>query len=203
MPYSFGPHIEPDRLERYSMGQLSEMEIASVEEHLLVCAGCRADLEQMDEFVAAARQALADIPRKAQLDLPLENFPKHHGWSVGKAILIAAVLILTAAPFSLWRPFWNTPIHQQVLLQANRGPDTPQVSPGYLDLRLATPGLTEPGSYQVQLINSTGSPLWSGIGALHRGEVTAAVTSVVSSGQYWVRLFANGQLIREYGLAVR
>ncbi len=89
------------------------------------------------------------------------------------------------------------------MLHANRGPAASVVAPGYLELRLATPGLPDGGVYRVQLVNSSGRQVWSGASTAHNGEIQTPVTTTVESGQHWVRVFGNGQLIQEYGLAVR
>lgn len=50
-------HLDEDVLDRYYLRQLSEQEVASLEEHLLVCASCQCLLEDTDDFVRALRRA--------------------------------------------------------------------------------------------------------------------------------------------------
>ena len=45
-------------LERYSMGRITETEIALLKEHLLICEKCRNTLVQMNLNHAAIREAL-------------------------------------------------------------------------------------------------------------------------------------------------
>ena len=52
------PHISDDLLEGYSMGRLTEPEMAPLEEHLLICEACRDRLVRMDFDIAAIREAL-------------------------------------------------------------------------------------------------------------------------------------------------
>ena len=66
------PHLDSDTLEKYSMLQLSEKAAASVEEHLLICTVCQEALGATDAYVAAMREAGANL-RQA------ERKPKHKG----------------------------------------------------------------------------------------------------------------------------
>jgi hypothetical protein len=50
-------HTSEDVLERYSMSKLSEVELAPVEEHLLVCPLCCERLTWLDRFVDSIRAA--------------------------------------------------------------------------------------------------------------------------------------------------
>lgn len=52
-------HISEDRLELYSMGRLSERDVANIEQHLLICSPCRRKLEEVESFVGAIRAALS------------------------------------------------------------------------------------------------------------------------------------------------
>jgi hypothetical protein len=52
-------HIQDDVLERYALGRITEGgQVGAVEEHLLVCAGCRDRLRGQDEFARVVRAAL-------------------------------------------------------------------------------------------------------------------------------------------------
>ena len=51
-------HPSDDLLERYSMGYPTEVEKATLEEHLLICRECRNQVVQMDLNQAAIREAL-------------------------------------------------------------------------------------------------------------------------------------------------
>jgi anti-sigma factor RsiW len=51
-------HLSDEALERYSLGTLSKQKTIPLEEHLMVCAACRARLKETDDYVAAMRMAL-------------------------------------------------------------------------------------------------------------------------------------------------
>jgi|HubBroStandDraft_6_1064221.scaffolds.fasta_scaffold1998707_2 anti-sigma factor RsiW len=51
--------LERYALKRYALNTLSSQETGQLEEHLLICQRCRTNLEELDEFVAVMRAALA------------------------------------------------------------------------------------------------------------------------------------------------
>jgi len=57
----FVEHAAEDDLERYAMRTLPAPEVESLEEHLLICGGCRDRLTAADEYVAAMHSAAVTI----------------------------------------------------------------------------------------------------------------------------------------------
>jgi anti-sigma factor RsiW len=57
MPDSFHDHLDVDVAERHVAGELTETELAVVEEHLLVCETCRQTVSEMDVFAPLLRSA--------------------------------------------------------------------------------------------------------------------------------------------------
>ena len=53
-------HITEEILEAYSLGQLTEVDIAPVEEHILICPACQERLQATDLFVATIRHVLRE-----------------------------------------------------------------------------------------------------------------------------------------------
>ena len=52
-------HISEDELELYAVSRgLPEGQLAVIEEHLLICEVCQDRLQELDEYVAAMREAL-------------------------------------------------------------------------------------------------------------------------------------------------
>ena len=82
-----GPHIQEDVIEKYSMQQLSEEEIAPLEEHLLTCEPCREWVTESDIYIPAMERAALQIrgaPEK-----------RHAAWAAALAALAVGVVILT------------------------------------------------------------------------------------------------------------
>jgi len=60
MKYYFSVrHASENALEEYALGRLLEPELASLEEHLLLCDECRERLRAVDEFIQMLRVGLA------------------------------------------------------------------------------------------------------------------------------------------------
>lgn len=57
-------HVQDDTLEAYVLGRLGEEELDFVEDHMLVCEGCRLRLVEMESFVKATRLAAMRIREK-------------------------------------------------------------------------------------------------------------------------------------------
>ena len=72
MPHSM--HVDKETLDRYCLGQVSnEMELADLEEHLLVCGSCQGHLEAATDFLQALREA------ERSLGCGTPRFPVHGG----------------------------------------------------------------------------------------------------------------------------
>jgi hypothetical protein len=54
-------HLGGEEAERYSLGAMSEEEVARWEEHLLVCEPCRREVAASDAYVAAMRTAAKEL----------------------------------------------------------------------------------------------------------------------------------------------
>ena len=67
-----GTHLTEDALEVYSLGRLSsEEDLATLEEHLLVCAYCQTRLEKVDQFVQAAASGARSVAEAQSAKKPL------------------------------------------------------------------------------------------------------------------------------------
>ena len=56
-------HLGGEEIERYSLGEMSEEELARWEEHLLICDSCQRQVAASDAYVAAMRSAAAELRR--------------------------------------------------------------------------------------------------------------------------------------------
>ena len=50
-------HFSPEVLELYALGMVSGHSCSDVEEHLLICPRCRAQLEAADAYISVVRYA--------------------------------------------------------------------------------------------------------------------------------------------------
>jgi hypothetical protein len=59
-------HVPQELWERYSMGRVSEgEELERIETHLLVCSLCQQVLKEIDDSIAALREAARQLPEEA------------------------------------------------------------------------------------------------------------------------------------------
>lgn len=56
-------HLGGEEIERYSLREMSEEELARWEEHLLICDSCQRQVAASDTYVAAMRSAAAELRR--------------------------------------------------------------------------------------------------------------------------------------------
>ncbi len=68
MRHQWQQHPGEDSLEAFSRGILSEAATEHVEQHLLLCEGCRQRVEVLDRFLAAMRSAVPNpaLPRASE-----------------------------------------------------------------------------------------------------------------------------------------
>jgi anti-sigma factor RsiW len=59
-------HVNPDKLELYALGRLSDTEVAAIEEHLLVCHRCQDELERTDRDIAHLKDVLRQQDPEAE-----------------------------------------------------------------------------------------------------------------------------------------
>lgn len=88
MRYPSGRHPDEEILESYAMGTAAGAKLAPIEEHLLVCADCQDRLADLDEFLAAMREAAAGL---------LDSLSHTHATSDGPVHLVA-----TRLPHQQW-----------------------------------------------------------------------------------------------------
>jgi len=185
-----GSHLSEHALEVYSLGKISSEEIlATVEEHLLVCAYCENRLDSFDKFHAAAKTAL-----EAESSKPKQRKPGPL-WLIVFAASVAAIFVIPPALKQ------NDAAVAVDLASIRNAPAVTAPSNRRLDLTVDLTGLTAP-SYKWEIFNSNGQLKASG-----SIEKTSNKFSVegLDPAQYWVRLTLAGsaQVEREFSLLVR
>ncbi len=187
-------HPDESVLEEYVFGRLTEPRTAALEEHILICPRCQAALVQTDEYIRLMKFAAS---------VPLET-SRFQG---GKRPAIAAAGILAAciALFSWFKP--HPPPVSVTLVSHRGGPSasTNQAAAGHpLDLSISATDVPPAAGYGLEMVTSTGEPIWSGPANAENGKLFAHVARTLRAGRYWVRLYAQpSELLAEYGLEVQ
>lgn len=193
-------------LEKYSIGHLSDEQITTVEEHILLCSDCQERLTSIDQFVHVAKAAAAELERKrtapkrdlAELLGRLWPIPKPM-WALGLATASLAVLV-------------SVPVQQgrqtELVLTASRGQaaSTPHArSLDKLLLRIDTTTLPAAPVYRLQLVNATGREVWKSDVIPQGNRQIVAEAPSLSRGKYWVRIYSGTDsetALQEYGVAI-
>lgn len=197
-------HLTEEKIESYSMGKLAESELALVEEHLLLCGICQEQVEKMDEFVHAVREAakLAKDDPPTAWDRFRTFFTFHPGsaWA-GVSAVAAAVVIFSFLPFSSSTP-------QRLALSTVRGSESsvPHAKANTpIDLQLDVTELPASPLYTIELVDSGGGIVRNYTNEPKSSKLNVAIGEKLPSGQYWIRVYGNSlktELLREYGLKV-
>jgi hypothetical protein len=193
-------HIADETLEQYSLETLAVGDAERVEEHFLLCPLCQERLDQTDIYIRAMRAATSGMWSNGQRPRAALGL-----WLQPLFIATAALLTLVwlgglraggradAAPAA-------------VFLTANReagGPTLERAPSGRpLSLRLDATGLPPAGVYGVEVVTASGD------GHLHKsarpsGGILIVGTPAFGAGMYWVRIYEDRTLLREFELEVQ
>ena len=108
-------HWGEDQLESYSIGNLQERDVVSLEEHVLICETCQDRLAVSDSWVRSIRRAA----------LKWIQSPKSVwvGWSLPRLVpVLAALILIVAAAVALRSSRQGAVAPLAVVLEATRGP---------------------------------------------------------------------------------
>lgn len=183
-------HPRAEDIEKYSLGELPDESMDSFEEHLLLCASCRDQVQEHDEFVRSMQLAGNQIRSSATAGQP-EGWARHWG-----LVLAAASLIATAVIFAWMRGSARTEF--AVNLSAMRGISAAATAPANTPLALHPDltGLPAAASYRMEVVDASGRAVW-------RGSSGGGTLPARRTGMYFVRIYSpRSELLREYGLEV-
>jgi anti-sigma factor RsiW len=204
-------HAQEEDLERYSIGTLSGPTGEALEEHLLICPACQDRLAEVDAYVQTVRVAASRLRSKTPFCHPRSGFwgffpqPALAVGATAAACLILAVWVSRSGP----SPSSSGLPPVTVLLQAVRGPsgaiDSRAPRGRLLILRADLSGLQPQAAWELEVVDARGVRVQRSSGAAFEGRLEAQLTTGLTAGQYWVRLYAPGSgsgPLREYALRV-
>lgn len=200
MTPTFVTHLDEESLERYSLNRLPEAEVEALEEHLLACEHCQQRLDEMDEFLAAARSASNRL-RHEEASKGASKAGENRSWRAWFPLPVPAVaggLALAAAlAVTIPRAMDSGPA-QVVALSAFRGEGSASVAAGKPVILLLDLAGIDGQANKVEVADASGRLI----------EFAPAAREVrlktrLRQGQYWVRVYNGERFIREFGLAAR
>lgn len=181
-------HYEDELFEQYAMGRLQPFQRSAFEEHLLTCQDCQARVSDFDDYIQAIRAAARELQHDRELPDP-SRAPSRL-WHIPTplwAAAVAAALFLVAIPFKA--PFSKS---TEVYLATERGFETRTAGSGTVVLNLDAAMLpATPAPYRLQLVDSSGTEIWTARLSPRSGHIVAPVPFHLKAGMYWVRLFAD------------
>ena len=208
-------HPTEDLLEEYGFRRVREPALARLEEHLLVCATCQSRLEELDEYAALMKSALAGFEQshKAHAADPrswLTQFTRHWftlpGLPQAGAILAGVLLLAVAGAAISWRakPVLETATVQLIAFRGGESGFSSAPSGRPLDLTVDGASLPAAPGYTLELVSQTGRTIWTGEARFAGAKLSAHVGSGPGPGVYWVRLYSSQKvLLREYGMRLQ
>ena len=100
---TFHVHPTEDLLDEYVFGRLQEPALSILEDHLLTCSSCQSALAALDDYIRAAKVALAEIQHERSAPRAwLPSWPRLPGgitaiWAAG------LILVLAGSAMISWR----------------------------------------------------------------------------------------------------
>lgn len=197
---TFDRHPPEEFFEQYIFDRLEEIQCARFEEHLLVCAACRDQLENTDEYVRLMKTAAARLAAARPAGPVLR-------WRSPMTAILGAALVVAVAAIAI--PYHSRADHATVPVQfmsfrGTAGDTTAHARAGAgIDITIDCTEIGESAGLRLEIVEANGRPVWSGAAEARPGSrlISAHVLQKLRAGVYWVRLYSRqGELLREFGL---
>jgi len=190
-------HLGEELLENYSMGSLAEPDVATLEEHVLVCVTCQNRLAETDSWIRGMRRAARGLPVPARRTWA--------PWSLPRLVpVLAALTLIVAAGVALRFNHGGAIAPVEVVLEATRGAavQAPTMQPLLLMPGLESlPPLTR---YNLEIVDQFGKEVWRANVVPGPAAASGVKMPGMSPGTYFVRLYDPSHvLLREYAVEAR
>lgn len=209
MAFETNRHLDDEDIERYSRGDVAEVEASRFEEHLLICEACQNRVTETDTYLLSMQSASARLRQEDQA----KQGPK---WFVFKLLIPAvaalAVILLVAVlgfqgsggPREWLHDRGSAKPAFALSLVATRGNGPAAQAPSGIPLRveLDLAGVSQEPALRLEVVNQLGRTFWQGSVVPDSSKAVASLPAL-SGGHYFLRAYApSGRLLREYGLEV-
>jgi hypothetical protein len=195
MQEPYHEHPTEEALERSLLNMSSEVELETLETHVLACEYCVDRLETLETQIAVTRLALQKLESRPASRKSVDRFGRWKTWfTFPKLSFATAGLVAMAAGAILFS------IPRDVSITAYRGSEAAMVSEGRpLHLHLNAAGL-DPGPVAVELTDKNGSIIWKGASSIAHDKVDVNLPRITESGPHFLRLYAVSPAGTEPGL---
>ena len=198
-------HASDEALEQYAMHSLPEPALAGVEEHLLICSRCQAQLKEIEEYVSAMRGAAILLDQEDESQKRFwSRFSgaftfRRLAWVMGVAALALAAIALRMSTKT-----GQPPEPFALVLVTSRGSEIPHAPSGrQIHLSLDITGLPPFSTYSIYVVDELGRVQSQSSAAESQAKVRTLLTNGLRPGNYFVRLYSpSRELLREYGLHI-
>jgi hypothetical protein len=213
MTFDQKPHPANEVLEEYSLQRLSAAECDRIEDHLLLCEQCQEELIRIETFIRDMK-VVCGVPQtkvapsgESLLGRWLTLIPRPAMVAAFAAVVLAVGIPMmrdserAASPLAV-----HSPLAVQLTVMRGRESTTMATAEQRrpLQLRISAAELPEASTYRLQIVNQSGTPVWSGQPRSEADNLIADVSASLSAGTYWVRLFTSGtDPVREFGLVLK
>lgn len=200
--YTMTAHIDDETLERYSLGRLTDTELAPVEDHLLICTECQDKLAEADEYTRVMRAALAELPPREAPHSWVRRL-----WPLPKAAWVPVAAAMAVGAIVMVVPYEQTAPQTVVLIGrsgAHKGADANAGEPLLFQLERGTLRAGLP--YRIEIANAAGTVVWYGVVNWAAGAPSVNVPRPLGPGVYSVRLYGvepGSELLRDHKLTVK
>jgi hypothetical protein len=198
-------HPAEEILEEYAFNRLGDTQATALEEHILICADCQKNLEDIDEYILLMKAATAEYAARPKAIRPA--LAAKVTWVAAAALIVLVSVPTLMKALGQWRAE-PAPTTAPVVLAALRGGDNTTIAQGPagrpLELSMEAKDLPDAAAIRIEVVNAVGEREWGGAPTASNGTLSVEITKGLKPGTHWVRLFASrGDLVREFGLRLR
>ncbi len=204
MTHDINRHLDDGNLEKYSMGDLLEIEAAGFEEHLLTCEHCQQRLAEADDYVLSMQRAAAQLRGRLAHGPAVRRASWWNPIRLVPALAAAALLVLMLGWWSAKSDVpWPSPFALSLVATRSSGTAVYAPAGAALQVRLDLTGLPELASYRLEMVDAAGGIVWQSAAAARDATVEANIPGT-RAGVYFIRVYSPAaELLREFGLKIR
>jgi hypothetical protein len=191
--------------------------LVEVDEYILLMKQATARLESRREAQSAPARLVAGIRELIAAPLVRKRPQRSLTYAIALMVVGVAIFLTTVSRPLSWasrRTETAGRPAESVELLALRGgaPAANHAQSGRpLDLVIDLTGVEDPAGggsasvggatrYRVEMVDAAGKPVWNAEAAGSQSSLSAHLAKGLEPGQYWVRLYSRGTLLREFGL---